>query len=216
MTLQKSVGRQYTQGFVGEISQDGPVRAKPARIVANGTTPNRIGRAFTYDSELGATGTTIPYIEFNVKPGGTAKFVGILSIPKHYTLYGNVTDGPLGPSIDLPAGAEGEFVDMAILNLSVSNGNDTAQAIPYGTQVYYAATVAAAAAGYVQTTQNDLGRLYVFPGTAPADGTVFRPVPGAFVSLAVTSTVAPATPNPTGTATATDTGAVAVRVQITN
>lgn len=216
MTLQKTVNRQYTQGFVGEISQDGPSRAKPARIVANGTTANRIGRAFTYDSELGATGTTIPYIEFNVKPGGTTGFVGILAIPKHYTLYGNVTDGPLGPSIDLPAGAEGEFMDMGILNLAISNGNDAPAAIPYQAKVYYAAAVAAAAAGYVQVTQNDLGRLYVFPTAAPVDTAVFREVPGSKVTMAITASVPPATPNPTGSAAPTDTGAVVARVQLTN
>lgn len=215
MTFQKTVNRQYTQGWVGEISNDGPVRAKPGVISPNGTAPNRIGRAFTFTSDVSQGGTTHVAIEAVVSVGGVNPFYGILSIPKHYTLFGNPVDGPLGPTYDLPNYTEGEFVDMGIMNLSVSNGNDAAAAFPYGLPVYYAAATAAATAGYVAVNANDLGRLYVFPTAAPVDAAVFKQVPRSLITTALSSPVAPATPNPVGV-TATDAGAQIVRVQQTN
>lgn len=220
MSLQKTVGRQYTQGWVGEISADGPSRAKPARIKARVTgavtTPNRIGRAFTYSEEMAGTGTTQVAVEFRVAVGGVSPFVGILAIPKHYTLFGNTTDGPLGSSVDLPAEVEGEFMDMGIMNLSVSNGSDVAGVLAYNSKLYYAAGVGAAAAGFVEVKANDLGRLYAFSGTAPdVSSVIFKEVPNAKLTVAVTTNVAPATPNPDG-GPVVDAGAVIVRAQLTN
>lgn len=198
--LQSTVNRNFATGLIGEIVRDGPVRAKPARIISAGTTaPNRVGRAFVAAADATPTGTTMAAFDKQATIGDTSgKFLGILAIPKHYTLYGTNSPlpgeqgGPLSPTMDLPQGSEGEFVDMGTLLLEVTNGNDTAQAVPYATGVFFCNAAGAAATGFVVTTAADLGRLYVFPGTA--DQTTvparFTPIAVAFVANALPSTAA--------------------------
>lgn len=215
--FQRTVGRQYTQGLVGEIMNDGPLRASPAIITAVTGAFNRVGRAFGVVSDVGAMGQTNVAQENKVSVGG-ANFLGILGHPKHYTLYGNSVEGPLGASIDLPANTEGEFFDMAIMVAAVSNGADAEAAggIPFNTPVFYCKEVAAATAGFVQTTAADLGRLYVFPGVADLTSVPesFERVPGGVTTTIISGAVPPATPNPAGQ-TPVDAGAVSVRLQMT-
>lgn len=237
MTLQKSVLRQYTQGFVGEIAADGPRRGKPAILIQNApggvVVPNRIGRAFTYASDVGAVPTgsdaatgaaTMPWIEQRAIVGKAAadtapRFMGILGIPKHFTLYGNAVDGPLGPVYDVPDNTEAELLDMAIMNVSISNGSTAAATLPYGTPVYACIGAGATEANgnAVPTGARDLGRLYVFPGGVPnADSAGrFMLVPNCITTTSITVNVIPATATP-DTGVATDANAVVARIQLTN
>lgn len=229
MGFQKTIYRQYTQGFVGEIHSDGPVRAKAGAIVAAATAinPNRIGRAFGYSADLpamgGSTATTsvTPATEAVVQVGA-AKFYGILGIPKHYALFGSTSPidgsqpGPLAPTYDLLAGTEGEFIDMGIMTLSVANGNDSTKDMTYGMQVYYCIAAIAASTGYVQTNTTDVGRLYVFPDATKQSPptTQFVPIPGSRTTTVVAGLPA-STPNATDGTAVLDAGSVAVRVQLT-
>lgn len=217
MAFQKTVNRNFTQGLIGTISNDGPTRALPAIIAAKAGAYNRVGRAFGYKADIPTTGTTKAALENTVEIGA-APFFGILGAPKHYALFGNAVDGPLGPTLDLPANSEGEFFSMAFMVLAVSLGRDAAVAtgIPYGTPLYYANAVGAAAAGFVATTIGDVGRIYAFPGladlsTVPAR---FTAIPGSGTVDASTASFAPATPNPDG-AIPTDAGAVVLRCRLT-
>lgn len=233
MSFQKTIYRQYTQGFIGEIHSDGPVRAKSGIIAAAVTAinPNRIGRAFGYSSDLpvmgnsgatpAGTGTVTPATE-GVVQVGAAKFYGILGIPKHYASFGTTSPidgsqpGPLAPTYDLLVGTEGEFLDMAIMTLAVSNGNDSTKDMTYGMQVYYCIAAAAATAGYAQTSTTDVGRLYVFPDTTKQSPPVgqFAPIPNSRTTTVVVG-VPMATPNATDGTAVLDAGSVAVRVQLT-
>lgn len=234
MTLQKTVLRQYTQGFVGEIAADGPRRGKPAVLVSNApagvVVPNRIGRAFTYASDINGVPSTgdaalgtaaLPWIEHKAVVGKSAadtspRFLGILGIPKHFTLYGNAVDGPLGPTYDIPDNSEAELLDMAIMNVSVSNANTAAAPLGYGLPVYFCIAAGSGGNG-APTGTRDLGRLYVFPTTAP-DSTAltrFMQVPNCITTTVVGANVTPATAT-LDTGAAVDANAVVVRIQLTN
>lgn len=237
MTLQKSVLRQYTQGFIGEISADGPKRGNIGIITQNApggvVIPNRIGRGFTYAADVGgvpstgdaSTGTaTMGWIEQRAIVGKDAsdtnpRFFGILGIPKHFTLYGNSVDGPLGPTYDIPDNSEAEFMTMAIMNVAVANGSTAAGTLPYWSQVYMciAAGTTESGGNGAPTGTRDIGRLYVFPTGAPSTESAgrFLLVPGCRTTTAITTNVAPATAT-ADTGPVTDAGSVVVRIQLTN
>ncbi|WVW37749.1 putative structural protein [Aeromonas phage Gekk3-15] len=190
MALQQSVRRSFGTGLVGEVLNDGPQRAKVARIVSTGTTaPNRVGRAFTYSAEKQEQ--TFAAIAQEVTVGGAGVFYGILGTPKHYALYGTNSPasgeqaGPLSPTLDLPQGAEAEFFDMAIMLLEVTNGNDTQGNVGFGAQVYYCIAAKAASSGFVATTASDLGKLAVFHTPTGIDVTQWAAVPNARSMLAL-------------------------------
>lgn len=143
MSLQTTVLRQYTTGFVGDIVRDGPKRAKPGRIASAtvGTDPgastNRIGRAFGFTADVPAQGNTRAAMEATVSVGGPV-FYGLLGHPKHYALAGTTVGGSLAPTIDLPIGALGEFFDM-VTGLVVELINETtgAKTVNFGDQIAY-------------------------------------------------------------------------------
>lgn len=201
MAFQKVVNRQHTQGWVGEILNDGPTRAKLARIVDGGAnTINRIGRAFGIVGDVSpgkpsggnitpADSKTMSFIEQTVKVGG-AGFFGILGIPKHYALYGTQSPvsgeqpGALAPTIDLPDDVEAEFLDMAVMCVALANGGSAAGAIPYGSKIYYAIGTAGGT-GCITPTAADLGRLFAFPsGVTPSAD--FALVPNAQLTVSIT------------------------------
>lgn len=149
MTFQKSVARQYTAGFPGELFRDGPTRAKPAIIVSAtvgvdpGASTNRISRAFGYSADLPPVGnvanplqSTNAVIEQQVVVGG-ATFFGVLFHPKHYALLGTTNGGTLAPSLDLPKYATAEFCDMGILVAELFNETTGAKTMNYGDGVAY-------------------------------------------------------------------------------
>lgn len=212
MAFQKTVSRQYTQGWVGEILNDGPVRAKPGRINAVVGAVNRIGRVFGVAGDVvpgspSGAGTqpsqTNSFIEQAVAVGG-ATFFGILGIPKHYALSGTAAGGMLDPTTDLPDGTEGEFVDMGIMTVAVANwaADGGSSAVDMSTKLYYVTAAAAAKTGCRATTTADLGRIVVLPGVGSVDATVYLPVPASKLTTII-GTLAPGA----------ETGA---RVQLTN
>lgn len=100
-TGQSTVAIKQAFGFVGELYLDGPHRAQPGVIDSTGiTNPNRVGRVFT--ATVGVDG--------HCGVGGAGVFFGILANPKVYPLFGTLAGGALGPSLDLPQYAPGEFV----------------------------------------------------------------------------------------------------------
>jgi hypothetical protein len=143
MSLQTTVQRAYTTGFAGQLVNDGPRRAIPARITSPsvGTDPaastNRMSRAFGYSGEVAATGTTVAAREITAAVGGTA-FAGILGHPQHYALYGS-NGNALTPSMDLAYGELGELFTMFTgLIVELFNETTAAKAGAYDDQIAYA------------------------------------------------------------------------------
>lgn len=142
MSFQKTVYRQFTTGFPGDPLRDGPRRAKSARInsATLGTDPgastNRISRAFGFSADTPATGTTVAATSPLVVVGGPV-FYGILANSKHYALQGSTAGGTLGASLDLPQGAEGEFVDMDILVGELFNETTGTKNVAFGDGIAY-------------------------------------------------------------------------------
>lgn len=186
--FQKTVNRQYTTGFPGDIVRDGPKRAKPARIDSTGAAPNpnRVSRAFGWSGDqppLGGPDGTVDYQSLDglVVVGGT-NFFGILGHPKHYVLNGNATDGTLGASLDLPRGAEGEFFDM-VTGMVVELFNETTgvKAVVAGDLVAY---MAVTASGAENPQGLPAGALFsLSPGEAVPAGAVL--IPGARIQQSV-------------------------------
>lgn len=101
MIGQQTVSTAMAFGVVGELFLDGPHRAQPIIIDSDGVTnPNRVGRVFTFVA--GADGHAVV--------GGVGALAGILANPKVYALFGNTTDGAIGPSLDLPRYSAAEAV----------------------------------------------------------------------------------------------------------
>nr|DAP64225.1 MAG TPA: hypothetical protein [Caudoviricetes sp.] len=148
--FQQKVNRSYTSGFAGEISRDGPLRGKVARIVSEtiGTDPakstNRVSRVFGYKGEQGLQGQTLSARVPEVVVGG-ASFFGVLFHPKHSVLNGTVSGGPLAASYDLPKGYEAEFADMAFLHAEIFNETTAAKDVNYGDTLAYVSTATTAA-----------------------------------------------------------------------
>ncbi len=174
MGLQTTVRRAYTGGFAGQMSADGPRRAKPGRIQSDtigadaAKSTNRMSRAFGYLSD--SPSPTDPnagtgYVA-TVTVGG-ANFFGILGHPQHNALYGAAGD-TLKESMDLPKGAEGEFFDMCTgLIVEVMNETTAAKNITFGDWVAYVS-----AAGQAQGVPLG-GIIAVAPGgSAPAGATL--------------------------------------------
>jgi hypothetical protein len=193
MPLQTVVNRAYTGGFAGQLSADGPRRAKPGRIMSPtvgadaAQSTNRMSRAFGYLSDNPSptdpqAGTG--YVA-NVVVGGN-KFFGILGQPTSYALYGKAGD-TLAASMDLPLGAVGEFFDMATgLIVEAFNETTAVKNITFGDQVAYITGV--------DPQGVPLGGLITVPAgsAAPAGSTL---IPNARVmttlSIAASAPVAP-------------------------
>jgi hypothetical protein len=141
--LQTTVQRAYTTGFAGQLVNDGPRRAFPARITSAsvGTDPaastNRMSRAFGYSGEVAATGTTVAAREITAAVGGTS-FAGILGHPQHYALYGS-NGNALTPSMDLAYGELGELFNMFTgMIVELFNETTATKAAAFDDQVAYA------------------------------------------------------------------------------
>ncbi len=190
MGLQTIVNRAYTGGFAGQLSADGPRRAKPARIMSPtigadaAKSTNRMSRAFGYLSDNPSptdpnAGTG--YVA-NVTVGG-ANFFGILGHPQHHALYG-VAGDTLAPSMDLPLGAEGEFFDMATgLIVEAFNETTAVKNITFGDKVAYITGV--------DPQGVPLGGIITYPaaGSAPA-GSVAIPNARVMTTLSVAASAA--------------------------
>ena len=88
MSFQSTVSAQQGFGVVGDIFDDGPLRAQPFTLRTVSAANNVFGRAFTIVSE-GIASAGQP---------GSQVFAGILVSPKEHALVGN----GLAPSLTLP------------------------------------------------------------------------------------------------------------------
>ena len=136
MGFQTSIALAQGFGVPGELVFDGPRRAQPG--VVKGTAANIVvGRAFTIDSADG-----------QFQPGGTGAFGGVLINPKALQSLGTSANGPLAPTLTVPAGTVGEFCTMGEIIVQL-NG-----ACAIGDGVYFVqadGTLAAGNAGAGQT-----------------------------------------------------------------
>lgn len=176
--FQKTVGRNYTTGFPGDIVRDGPYRAKPGRIKSPtvGTDPgastNRISRAFGFANDLPGTGITEAALAVEVIVGGPI-FYGVLGHPKHYALYGGAT-GPLSPTLDLPTGVNAEFFDMVTgLVGELFNETTAVKAVNFGDSIAYLSSAATALQNPQALPYGAL--ISVAPGAAAPAGFVLIP-----------------------------------------
>lgn len=123
MGFQASVALDQGFGVVGEIVFEGPLRATPG--VLKGTAANiAVGRAFTIDPADG-----------QYQPGvlGAANFGGILANPKELQSIGTSANGPLAPTLLVPAGTVGEFVNMGLMVVALLNAANIGDKVTYAT-----------------------------------------------------------------------------------
>lgn len=123
MGFQSSVALNQGFGVVGEIVFEGPLRSTPG--VLKGTAANiAVGRAFTIDPADG-----------QYQPGvlGAANFGGILANPKELQSIGTSANGPLAPTLLVPAGTVGEFVNMGLLVVALLNAANIGDKVTYAT-----------------------------------------------------------------------------------
>uniref|UniRef100_A0AAU7VHQ3 Virion structural protein n=1 Tax=Serratia phage Spe5P4 TaxID=3159438 RepID=A0AAU7VHQ3_9CAUD len=193
--FQKTVGRNFTTGFPGDIVRDGPKRAKPGRIVAPVGEPTAtvepggvITRAFGYAGDLGTLGgsnaamTTRALDGYTVSVGG-ANFFGILGHPKHYVLSGTQDGGTLAPSMSLPLGSEGEFFDMVTgLVVQLFNAATAPQSVSFGYGIAYVrADADATKLATLNPAGVPAGGLVAFAQGTTLDAEVFTTIPNARV-----------------------------------
>lgn len=104
-TFQSTVRRDMAAGIVGELAFDGPLRSQPGLPVDGESVI--IGRFYTKDADTGRYSAGGEIAE-----DGSVIFGGIAINPKEFASFGNLTDGPLGPTLTLPEGAPGSFLEM--------------------------------------------------------------------------------------------------------
>lgn len=121
MGFQSSVALNQGFGVVGEIVFEGPLRATPG--VVKGTAANIVvGRAFTIDPADG-----------QYTPGGAFTFGGILANPKALQSIGTSANGPLAPTLTVPAGTVADFVNMGLINVALLNACNIGDKVTYAT-----------------------------------------------------------------------------------
>lgn len=121
MPFPSTVKTDLISGVIGELSHDGPFRARPGLLDSQDAANNVIGRAFTYVDVAAET----------MQAGGGGVFAGILILPKTHVLYG-VPGDTLADSLTLPNGAQAEFAEMGFLTVALTTPN-----APIGAAVVY-------------------------------------------------------------------------------
>lgn len=145
MSFPSSVKTDLISGVVGEISHDGPFRARPGQLDSPDPAHNVIGRAFTYADAARQT----------LQAGGAGAFGGILILPKTHVLYGVVGD-TLADSMTLPNGTQAEFAEMGFVTVALARPG---------------ATIGAAVVYDLATGELD----WISDPTAPGDGWALVP-----------------------------------------
>ena len=130
MGFQTTVRQEQTFGFVGEIIEDTPHRARPGIIVSGDAANNVIARAFTQVNNQ----------DDQVQAGGTGYFAGIFINSKNQVTAGAAT-GALDPTLTVPNRTQGEFLYSGVVIVEISN------AANIGDNVYYDNTTGALQAG---------------------------------------------------------------------
>jgi len=127
MTLQTTVRLDQGWGIIGEIRFNGPQRAEAFQIDPAATAANcLIGSFFTIDV---ATGLATPG---GAIVSGTRAMAGILVNPKEYSLFGS-SAGTLAPTLLLPPGAMGVFLQMGEVVVNSVNAIKIGQQLSYAT-----------------------------------------------------------------------------------
>lgn len=114
MPFQTTVAAALATGVPGEPVSDAAMRCRPG--ITGGTAANIVvGRWFTQDPA-----------DLLYKPGGTNLEGGLLVNPKAYASIGTSANGPLAPTMTLPAGTPAEFASggefYAILSTAAQVG----------------------------------------------------------------------------------------------
>jgi hypothetical protein len=99
MPFQSTVNQFSGAGVVGELFDDGPLRAQPYQLDSSSADNNVFGRAFTIVSQGVA------------QAGGTGIFAGILVNPKTSASVGD-SSSPLNPTLTLPNFSQAEILTM--------------------------------------------------------------------------------------------------------
>jgi hypothetical protein len=173
--LQTTVRRAYTSGFAGQLIEDGPRRARPARIAGDDPlSRNHISRAFGWTGEIPVAGSAADGTAYEaIVTVGGENFFGILGSPQSYALYGDALGNSLGASLNLPDGSVGEFFDMATgIVVEIFNETNAAISNHYGDRIAYA-TVLDAAVGV------PMGGLICLPNDASAAPAGYAVIPNA-------------------------------------
>jgi len=139
MSFQSTVRLNQTDGIVGDIAFDGPLRANPGILESADAANNVIGRAMfrlaDEDLKMAAEGAD------------TLVFAGILSNSKVYALEGDAASS-LNPTLTLPNQTEVEVVDMGYIYVN------SLDAVSIGDDVYASNTTgelqSTAGAGFTQ------------------------------------------------------------------
>lgn len=92
MGFQSAVDLNQGFGVIGEIFDNGPVKAQPFIIVSDDAADNVFGRAFTVTAEGKA----------EAGKDGAQVFAGILINPKEHSSNGTVAGGALAPTLTIP------------------------------------------------------------------------------------------------------------------
>lgn len=116
--FQNQVRFRQGYGVVGEISHDGPLRAKPSVLDSENEQDNVWGRVFT----LNDGGET-------VRAGGSGLFWGVLANPKTDVFTGRIGDD--SAQAFAPNGIVSEFVDMGEINVLVDGPVDFGARLGY-------------------------------------------------------------------------------------
>lgn len=130
MVFQQTVRQDQTFGFVGEVIEDTPMRARQNIIVSGDAANNMIGRAFTQVNNQ----------DDQVQAGGTGFFFGIFINSKNLATSGT-SAGTLEPTLVVPNRTIGEFIYSGVVIVEISN------AANIGDFVYYNDTTGALQAG---------------------------------------------------------------------
>ena len=156
-TFQSTVNINLGFGIQGELIVDGPQRAEPLILDADGGT---IGLAFTKSN------TTNVATQGGAIVDGTNVFAGILVNPKAYASFGAVGGAPLDPTLFLPAYSQGEFLTMGTIVVTLQDGGNIGDWIYYSDTtglLYATAPNATPTVGYTRVPN---AVLYRYPTTS--------------------------------------------------
>lgn len=121
--FQSTINVNYAFGVIGEVINDGPTRAS-SRIVNSSGTANVIGYAYTRSNT-----TDICTVGGAITNGSTV-FGGILAAPKEYASYGT-TAGTLVPTLTLADNAQGDFVEMGTIVVTLTTAANIGDLVTY-------------------------------------------------------------------------------------
>lgn len=127
--FQQTVNIYAALGVVGEISFDGPIRAKPFNLFSSGT-PNLIGNAFTITAAANPDNTAGSPNAPTAQVGGSGVFGGILISPKEYAAFG-ISGSPLSPTLTLPDYTTGYLMTMGYCFVNLPGPANPGDVIAY-------------------------------------------------------------------------------------